>query len=254
MGALRTTSAFFVTAAVLLSMAASASAHGNEVHAEPHPPAAGGATPGAIPAVNEPVTGGGAVGGTPAPGAQPAAPTNTLPPVVNGGVGNTGATGTTGNATNPVNAASPAAATKPVDVTKVAPAPSAAGAGTSGSATTTATPKVDLESISEPVTTTVPKTASGGGGGDVIDAGARAVPAGAPVVTGSGNLPFTGIEETILLIALSGMLVPIGVLLYCGARRGDRTQYLRQLAMPRFQWAPAPGVRPDASQWPDARS
>ncbi len=252
MGARRTTSAIFVIVTALLTLASSATAHGNEVHAG-HPPAAGatggGATPGAIPAVNEPVTGGGAAGGTPAPGAQPAAPTNALPPVVNGGVGNAGA------AAQPAVAGAGNAA-KPVKVVEAAaPAPQVADTSGSTTTTTTATPKLDLETISEPVTAPAPKTVSGGGGGlDVTDAGSTAVPAGAPVVTGGGNLPFTGIEETILLIALAGMFVPIGVLLYCGARRGDRMRYLRQLSAPRFQWAPAPGVRPDANGWPDARA
>jgi hypothetical protein len=236
MGALRTTSTIAVIVAALFLTTASAFAHEGEDHGAAVQPVA----PAAIPTVDEGVTGGGAVGGTPANGAQPAAPTDTLPPVVAGSVNNAGA-----------------AAVKVVEPVKVVtPAKPVAGAGTSGavdsSAASTTTPKVDLESISEPVTTSVPKTASGGGG--VMDNGASAVPDSAPVVTGGGELPFTGIEETVLLIALAGMLVPIGVLLYCGARRGDRTMYLRELAKPRFQWAPAPGVRPDGGHWPDARA
>ncbi len=244
MGAKRTFSAIVVIAATLLSLATSAYAHEGEDHGAAVQPAA----PAAIPAVNEPVTGGGAVGGTPANGAQPAAPANnTLPPVVGGNVGNTGAA-----VVKPAVVKPAVVTTKPA----VEPVQPVAGSGTSGTSTTTSTetPKVDLGSISEPATTSVPKTASGGGGMDVTDAGANVIPDDAPVVTGGGELPFTGIEETVLLVALAGMLVPIGVLLYCGARRGDRNLYLRQLAMPRFQWAPAPGVRPDANQWPDARA
>ncbi|MCW2962468.1 MAG: hypothetical protein JWM90_2855, partial [Thermoleophilia bacterium] len=75
-------------------------------------------------------------------------------------------------------------------------------------------------------------------------------------------LPFTGAEDNILLLALAGLLVPMGVLLYSAARRGD----LRlRLAMPRFQWTtsdevatrlePAihvvPATDPSVFQWAD---
>lgn len=220
----RTSSAIFAIALATSFMAvASAHADAGHVHA---PPVGGGAAPGTIPTVIEPISGGGAAGtnvtgggpgSTPAPGAQPAAPQNNtaLPPAV--------------------GAVDASVKVQPT----VAPA---------------AQPKVDLGAISEPATTaatTVPAkvdiTASGGGGhggAHAADAGASAVPTALPVVTGGGDLPFTGIEETILLISLAGMLVPIGVLLYCGARRGDERRFRRHLAMPRYQWAPSPpGMR-----------
>lgn len=77
-----------------------------------------------------------------------------------------------------------------------------------------------------------PRVAAVSGGGGPAAATARP----------TGELPFTGVEENLLLISLAGMLVPIGVLLYCAARRGD----LRlQLAMPRFHWAPSPKRQPE---------
>ncbi len=227
MGAMRTYLLFVAACATLLAAASTASAHGTENHDAP--PAAGttggGANPGAIPTVDEPVTGGGAE--TPAAGAQPAAPGD-LPPAVGGAGGNT---------------------TNTTDVVQ----PVATGTGTSSASTEPATTSM-IESVSEPAISK-PQTATGGGGFEdgVIEGGGAAVP-DAPVATGAGDLPFTGIEETILLVALSGMLVPIGVLLYSFARHGEVRWLRRHLAAPRFQWAQAPGVRPDPNRWPDARA
>jgi hypothetical protein len=94
---------------------------------------------------------------------------------------------------------------------------------------------VPVEVDARPKPAPAPVLVDGGGTGG----GAPATPdtAGPPLATPTGTLPFTGIGETILLIALAGMLVPIGVLLYCAARRGDLNLLRRQLAMPRFQWA-----------------
>ncbi|MCW2960729.1 MAG: hypothetical protein JWM90_1116 [Thermoleophilia bacterium] len=100
---------------------------------------------------------------------------------------------------------------------------------------------------------------SGGGGVSSVPTSAAAPTTASP----TGELPFTGTEDNILLLALAGMLVPMGVLLYSAARRGD----LRlRLAAPRFQWTtsvgevttrlePAihvlPASDPSAFQWAD---
>lgn len=76
-------------------------------------------------------------------------------------------------------------------------------------------------------------TGNAGGSGDAAPA---ATPIAQPAMANKrGELPFTGPGDNILLIILAGMFVPIGVLLYCAARRGDLRLHL---ARPRFQWAP----------------
>jgi len=130
-------------------------------------------------------------------------------------------------------------------------------------ATTTGSPSTsvsggggDLPAVEAlPAAEALPQVVRGGGGNahptNAHPTNANAiVPAGSHFVDGGGeDLPFTGIEQQ-LLIVLAGMFAPIGVLLYCGARRGDRRILL---SMPRFQWAspntstPAHPARPSAT-------
>lgn len=156
----------------------------------------------------------------PAPGAQPAAPAEI--PAVPG-------------------AAAPAAVeVDPVTPGGVAPA---VGAGRADEAAADevvveepAAAALDVAAVATPVEPRTPAPAPArttvDGGGTAVD-----VPS-APLVRGSGELPFTGAIENTLLILLAGMIVPIGVLLWCAAHRGERTRLQRSLSMPRFQWAP----------------
>jgi hypothetical protein len=213
--------ALFATLAIA---APAAHAHQNHDHA---PPAGGGAGAGGeMPPV---VGGGGAVANppandpnAPAAGAQPAAP---------GAVGEL----------------------PQVDVGAADPADVAVDAGIDPNAAVEDVEVGDedlvvpIEANAAPpaaVPSPSPLTVDGGGTGGAGAAGAGAANfAGPPLAAPSGALPFTGIEESIMLVALAGMLVPIGVLLYCGARRGDLRMLQRHLAMPRFQWAD-PAQRP----------
>ena len=146
-----------------------------------------------------------AVAGDPAPGAQPAAPA--------------AAPAAEADVTAPAAAASTTAAVGEVSTSTPKPAAArVASGGGSHEGHDTATPQ-PAETI-----------ATGGG-----DAGAT-TPA-APAATPTGELPFTGVEDNILLISLAGMLVPIGVLLWCAARRGDLARLRRHLAGPRYQWS-----------------
>lgn len=131
---------------------------------------------------------------TPAPGAQPAAP-GAMPAAV-----------ATPAVETPVH--DPAERSTPIDDAPAAAEPIAA----------------------VPDTVPAPIPMANGGGTDGIDVAPTTASANP---TGSGELPFTGTMETILLILLAGMFVPIGVLLYCWAKRGDR---ILHLAAPRFQW------------------
>lgn len=156
--------------------------------------------------------GGGGAANAPAPGAQPAAPgaVGEFPQVDVG-------------AANPADVAADAAGVDPdaaVEEVEVAVDDVIAPVEVE------ATPQVVAPAIVD------------GGGTDGAAAGAGAPDvAGPPAATPTGNLPFTGLAETILLVSLAGMFVPIGVLLYCAARRGDLQALRRQLSMPRFQWA-----------------
>jgi hypothetical protein len=237
-----------VVAGVALATAApGAFAHGAEAHAASPTPTPTAGAQGALP----PVVGGGTGG---AQGAAPAAPAAAAAGAAGGGgavnpaagaaapaaaaatpAANAG--GAAANPNAPAAGAQPAAPTSPQNPV-VAPIvagddeviePVDDGARADADDTpieSTATPDTSkVDSIATPV-----MTVDGGGGN------ANVAPAADPA-TPSGALPFTGVEENILLISLAGMLAPIGVLLWCAARRGDRR---RHLAMPRFQWADSP--------------
>jgi hypothetical protein len=210
-----------VACVALATAAPGAFAHGAEAHGNhsPTPTPAAGAGAGAQGAM-PPVVGGGGGG---AQGAAPTAPT---------------APAAAANPNAPAAGAQPAAPTSPQNPV-VAPIVAGAdeviepvddGARANADDTpaeSTATPDTSMvDSVATPVRTV------DGGGGDAANIAPEADPA-AP----SGELPFTGVAENILLISLAGMLAPIGVLLWCAARRGDRR---RLLAMPRFQWADSP--------------
>lgn len=233
------TMAMFVT--MSLVAAQGAAAHGAEHHAAPaaNAGATGGGAPAATPtagadanAALPPLVGGGAVGGAavqptapaaaaaaPAPGAQPAAPADAAVPTVAANA-----------AADPADVAADAAGVQPGDAVEEVQV------------------EVD-EELAPPVEagSAPPRTVDGGGthrghgshapsnGGG----GAAVAPAVEPSRP-SGTLPFTGLAENLLVVALAGMFVPIGVLLYCGARSGEQRARRQHLSMPRFQWADLP--------------
>lgn len=93
-----------------------------------------------------------------------------------------------------------------------------------------------------PVISAPVRDASGGGAGDRVVSSEASI-AGSNPVRGSGALPFTGFTQNLLLIYLAFMLLPLGVLFYCSAQRGDRTRQMRSLSVARFQWAGSDGHR-----------
>jgi hypothetical protein len=187
-------------AAASLMHPAGALAHEGEDHAA----AGGGELPPVVaaPAVE-----------TPAPGAQPAAPANIAAPAAQD------------------TAAADEAAANGIrnDAAPVAAAHPTTHANHAAHETTHADhPAAAPQPAVQPV-------ADGGGTADDDAASFDATP---PAVTpaAGGELPFTGPGDTILIIALAGMFAPIGVLLYCAARRGELRWLRRHLAMPRFEW------------------
>lgn len=194
-----------------------ASAHDGETHDVP------------VPANPETTVtgGGGAAVTTPAPGAQPTPPSGTTTPTTSPTPA-TGGSGTAATTPKPVTTTTPASAPVPVaPSTKPAAGATskASGSGSGGASTHTGHASAT-------------KTVDGGGTSGAMP---PATAAGAGAATPDGELPFTGAAETMLAVLLAGMLVPIGVLLYCGARHGDRRLHL---AMPRFSWAPASHTPP----------
>lgn len=231
-----------------LVAAQGAAAHGAEHHAAPvanvgaagggTPAAAGAAAAGAAAAPSAgananaglpPVVGGGAGGaavqptapandpGAPAPGAQPAAPGNAAVPAVDADA-----------AADPADVAADAAGVQPGDAIEEIEVGVDEELAAPVEADSAPPRTVDGGGTHRGHATHAP---SNGGGG-----GAAVAPAADPV-TPSGTLPFTGLAENLLVVALAGMFVPIGVLLYCGARSGEERARRRLLAMPRFQWA-----------------
>lgn len=189
----------------LLAWAPVAAAHGDEAHT--HPVAGGGGAMPPAAAAGEGAPAAAPAEGAPAAGAQPAAPQ-----------------------AEPATGAANAAGVGMVETTTPRPAAAAAVAPATDRAATTPA---------------VAPVASGGGSHEghadpmpVAAGGGDATTPAAPAPTPSGELPFTGVEEHLLLISLAGMLVPIGVLLYCAARRGDLRRLREHLARPRFEWTP----------------
>lgn len=175
----------------------------------------GGGNVGGAPPANDP--------NAPAPGAQPAAPAavGELPQVDVA-------------AANPADVAADAAAV-PIEEVPV-------GGDIADPAAVDPVPVVANPSPAPVAVDATPSPVVDGGGTDGAGGGGANV-AGPPLATPAGALPFTGLAENLLIISIAGMLVPIGVLLYCAARRGDLRILHRQLAMPRFQWAD-PAQRP----------
>lgn len=240
------------TTAVLVTMslvaAQGAAAHGGEHHPAPGGDAA--ATGGGAAAATAP-----AAGGAPSAGAEANA---AMPPVVGGG----GAGGAAVQPTAPANdrnapapgaqPAAPAAAPVPAVAADAAADPADVAADAAGVEPGDAVEVLEVgvdEEVAAPVEAkteseaAAPLTVDGGGtheGHSNAGGGGHAVAPAADPVAPSGMLPFTGLAENLMVVALAGMFVPIGVLLYCGARSGERRARLRHLSMPRFQWAESP--------------
>jgi hypothetical protein len=158
-------------------------------------------------------------------------PADALPPKVT--TDPKSATGGGGNVGDPAPGAQPAAPGAAVELPKVdddAAVADAAGADVAAQAVDAGI-AAPVEAVSVP---SVAKPASrpivDGGG-----TGPTAAGAGAPAP--GGELPFTGLGETLLLVVLAGMFVPLGVLAWSFARHGDARILRRHLAMPRFEWA-----------------
>lgn len=237
------TMAMLVTNALVAAQGAAA--HGAEHHAAP--------------AANAGATGGGAPAAAATPAAGAAAPTagananGGMPPVVGSGAGGAAVqpTAPANDANAPAPGAQPAApgnaAVPAVDADAVAD-PVDVAADAAGVQPGDAVEEIQVgvdEELAAPVEadSAPPRTVDGGGthGGHANHApsnggGAAVAPTADPVAP-SGTLPFTGLAESLLVVALAGMFVPIGVLLYCGARSGEQRARQRLLAMPRFQWA-----------------
>jgi hypothetical protein len=188
-------------AAAALAHPASALAHEGEDHG------AAGTTP--------PVAA--AVEATPAPGAQPAAPANLATPA------NAGVSADEAAANGLGTARDDAAVTPAVDTAH------AAHAGHSNTAAATS-------AVAAPVPVASGGGTSGDSTNDATSFDATGAGAAAPAATPAGELPFTGPGDTILVIALAGMFAPIGVLLWCIARRSELRWLRRHLSAPRFQW------------------
>ncbi|MCB0877573.1 MAG: hypothetical protein KDC46_01130 [Thermoleophilia bacterium] len=175
----------------------------------------------------------------PAPGAQPAAPgaAGALPQVDVA-------------AANPADVAADAAAgldpNAAVQEVEVTPAFGDVPANPAEPAEPAVAP-IEVDATPQPVAAPAPVTPVVDGGG--TGGGAAVAPPTATAAPG-GTLPFTGATQNLLLITLAGMFVPVGVLLYSAAQRGDLRRLRRHLEGPRFQWAAASHVDPTGALRP----